>query len=47
MIFLNSQGKVIANMDIVITNVAKEIEMIESDDGTNISGRAQQQFPAQ
>ena len=47
MIFLNSQGKVIANMDIVVTNNAKEIEMIETDDGTNISGRAQQQFPSQ
>jgi hypothetical protein len=47
MIFRNSQGNVIANMDIVITNNAKEIELIESDNGTNISGRAQQQFPAQ
>jgi hypothetical protein len=47
MIFKNSQGNVIANMDMVITNNAKEIELIESDSGTNISGRAQQQFPAQ
>ena len=47
MIFKNSQGNVIANMDIVITNNAKEIEMIETDSGTNISGRAQQQFPVQ
>jgi hypothetical protein len=47
MIFRNSQGNVIANMDMAITNNAKEIELIETDNGTTISGRAQQQFPAQ
>ena len=47
MIFRNSQGNAIANMDMAITNNAKEIELIETDNGTNISGRAQQQFPSQ
>ena len=47
MIFRNSQGNLLANMDIVITNNAKEIELIETDNGTDIAGRAQQQFPAQ
>lgn len=47
MIFKDSKGNLIANIDIVITNNAKEIEMIETDNGTSISGRAQQQFPAQ
>ena len=47
MVFRNSQGNLIANMDIVITNNGKEVEMIETDNGTSISGRAQQQFPSQ
>ena len=47
MVFKDSKGNLIANMDIMITNNAKEIELIETDDGTNISGRAQQQFPSQ
>ncbi len=45
--FRDSAGKVFANYDLVITNNSKDVEMIEADQGTNISGTARQQFSAQ
>lgn len=44
-IFKNSKGAVYANYDIVITNNAKSVSIIEADQGTEIMGTAQQQFP--
>jgi hypothetical protein len=45
--FRDSSGKVFANLDLVITSNGKEIELIETDQGTNISGTGHQQFPPQ
>jgi len=45
-VFLNNNVP-LAHMDFVITNNAKNINFIQTDNGTDIAGTAQQQFPSQ
>jgi len=46
-VFKDSGGKTLANMDFVISGSGREVDFIESDQGTNIAGNARQQFPGQ
>jgi hypothetical protein len=45
-VFLNGNTP-LAHMDFVITNNGKNLNFIQTDNGTDIAGTAQQQFPAQ
>ena len=47
MTFRDANNRVFANMDIVVANNGKDLNLIEADRGTNIAGEARQQFPAQ
>jgi len=46
-IFKDSAGRTIANMDLVIAGTGNEVDLIESDQGTNIVGTAKQQILGQ
>lgn len=46
-VFKDRSGRTLANYDFVITSNGRQIEFIETDQGTNIAGTATQQLPAQ
>lgn len=44
--FKDTGGKTIANYDFAIANSGRQVDFIETDRGTNIAGKATQQFPS-
>jgi hypothetical protein len=45
LVFMDANGNAQAHLDFVITNNGRNVNFIQADNGTVISGTAQQQFP--